>query len=307
MCDLLDKLKDITKDWNSDYFNKLAEDHYKEDRLYPENFSNWYPCIKHFGKFKSAKIIANQIFTLDEVKVFQETDRLEKANLEKLNEILKPTLDKMESYRLYSIKNGCYSNKFDFDTCVATKENLAEKLWKINYMSCMYDTGGYTELVVRELIPYDNSKTATIYNGMPLREELRVFYNMDKKQIEYVNDYWDYDYCIDKLHNKTDEIIFMWFHNKTRRRHEQHIHEINVMKQKIKDRIDTLKIDGLHGIWSIDFMLVTNTEKHNGIWLVDMARAERSTYWNKARLTIETKRELGIIGKKKEVTDENSI
>lgn len=307
MSDLLDKLKDITIDWNDDYFNKLAEDHYKEDRLYSENFSNWYPCIKDFGKFKHAKILSNQIFTYDEVKIMRETEMIRDVDWEKWYKILWPTLEKLEPHKLYSIKNGCFSDKFHFNYCVTDKMNLAKNLWKLNYDSALYETGGYTELVVRELIPYDETKTATIYNGMPLREELRVFYNMDEKKIEYVNDYWDYEYCIDKLHNKTDEIIFMWFHNKTRRRHEQHIHEINVMKQKIKERIDTLKIDGLHGIWSIDFMLVTNTEKHNGIWLVDMARAERSAYWNKARLTIDTKRELGIIGKKKEDTDEDSI
>lgn len=279
-------------DYTPEKLDQLAEQNYIDDRNYPENFSNWYYCIKDFGKFKHAKIISNQIFTLDEVKAFQETDIYDKVNWTKLNKILKPTLDKMEPYKYYSIKNGSFSNKFDFDTCIATKKDLVQKLWKINYMSAMYDTGGYTELVVRELIPYNFSKTATIYNGMPLREELRVFYNMDEKKIEYVNDYWDYDYCFKNLHNKTDEIIFMWFHNKTRKRHEQHIHEINVMKQKIKERIDTLKIEGLSGIWSIDFMLVKDNDNYNGIWLIDMARGFRSAYWNPARLTQETKKAL---------------
>ena len=161
---------------------------------------------------------------------------------------------------------------------------------KINYESVMFGTGGQTELVVRELLPYNSTQTPTIYNGMPLREELRVFYNMDTRQIEYFNDYWDYDYCIKNLSNKTDEIVFKWFHNKLRGRHDQHIHEINVMKDKIKERIDTLKIEGLSGIWSIDFMLIKDMDNLNGIWLIDMARGFKSAFWNPHRLKPETKK-----------------
>ena len=140
----------------------------------------------NFGNFKHADIISNQIFTLEDIKVMQETDNINKVNWNKINEILKPSLDKMDSNKLYNIKNGCYSNKFDFNTSIASKDNLAEQLWKINYQSTMYDTGGYTELVIRDLIYSDPREIPTIYNGMPLQEEIRVCYNMDLKQIEYI-------------------------------------------------------------------------------------------------------------------------
>ena len=140
-------------------------------------------------------------------------------------------------------------------------------------MSHLYDTQGYTELVVREYIPYDSKQIATIYNGMPLREEVRVFYNMDNQKIEYMVDYWDYEYCKDSLHSKTDKIIFDWFHNET-----FHQSKLEMVKSIISENINTLKFNkALTGIWSIDFMYV---EENHEIYLIDMARGFRSAYWN---------------------------
>ena len=153
---------------------ELSKNAHKSDREYPENFSNWYPKIKSFGEFAHVNIISNQIFTFEETEIMQKTDNIDKVDWNEINNILKPTLEKMDKHKIYNIKNGCFSNKFNFETCMATKQNLAEKLWRINESSCMYDTGGYTELVVRELIPYDYINTLAIYNGMPLREEVRL-------------------------------------------------------------------------------------------------------------------------------------
>lgn len=273
-------MKNIANKFTPEYLEKLSKNHYNEDRNYPENFSNWYPYILDFGQFKNAKIIYNQVFTWQEVNTIQETDNISNVNWNKLNLILKPTLDKMNDYKLYSIKNGCFSNKFDFSTCITDKKHLAENLWKLNYVSSMYDTGGYTELVVRELIPYNKQTTPTIYNGMPLRTELRVFYNMDRKKIEYVTDYWDYAYCYENLPNITDKIIFKWFHQQ-----DSTIERLKYITDYIYKNIHSLEFDDtLKGIWSIDFMLCTDCEEYgsyNGIYLIDMARGFRSAYWNK--------------------------
>ena len=213
----------------------------------------------------------------------RETDNISNVNWNKINLVLKPTLDKMDNSKLYSIKNGCFSNKFDFSTCITDKDHLAENLWKLNYVSSMYDTGGYTELVVRELIPYNRQVTPTIYNGMPLRTELRVFYNIDKKKIEYVTDYWDYDYCYENLHNITDKIIFKWFHQQ-----DSTIERLTYITDYIYENINYLEFDeSMKGIWSIDFMLCSDFEEYgdyNGIYLIDMARGFRSAYWDKNKL-----------------------
>ena len=279
--------------YTPEYFKELAQKSYNEDREYPECFSNWYYHIKDFGNFAHAKIISNQIFTFEEVETMQETDNIDKVNWDAINKILKPTLDKMENGRIYNIKNGCFSNKFDFETCLVHKGDLAKKLWQINYNSSMFSTGGYTELVVRELIPYNNHNTLTIYNGMPLRTEIRVFYNMETKKIEYIKDYWDYFYCADNLSNKNDRIIFDVFHNQLHSntiKADVHFVEYNDVANIIFDWIDTLEFDDkLKGIWSIDFMYVKET---NEIYLIDMARGHRSAYWNIDKLSEETRKEL---------------
>ena len=257
-----------------EYFDELSKNCYKDDREYPECFGNWYPHIIDFGYFSHAEIISHQIFTWEETEIMCKDESFDKIDWDKINEILKPTLDKMEPYKVYNIKNGCFSNKFDFKTCLATKEDLAKQLWKINYQSSLFETGGYTELVVREYIPFEHKEVPTIYNGMPLREEVRVFYNLDEKKIEYIVDYWDYDYCYDNIHDITDKIIFNWFHNKTAGRPESHRLKLEQIKTTICEKINTLKFDSkLSGIWSIDFMW-----HDNKLYLIDMARGCRSAY-----------------------------
>ena len=103
-----------------EYMEELSHKCYEDDSNYPENFSNWYPHILDFGYFKCADVIANQIFTWEETEAFRHTDMFDDVDWDKLNKILEPTINKMDKYRIYNIKNGCFSNKFDFKTCNAT-------------------------------------------------------------------------------------------------------------------------------------------------------------------------------------------
>lgn len=264
----------------SEYIEECCRKGYDDDRAYPENFSNWYPHIKDFGVFKHSEIISHQIFTYEETKILNSNEHKDNTDWNLLTKILKPTLDRLKPDTLYNIKNGCYSNKFDFNTCITDKHSLPDKFWDINYMSTMFDTGGFTELVVRSYIPYDPTTTLTIYHGMPLREELRVFYNMDTKEIEYIVDYWDYNYCYENISNITDKIVFKHFHN------IEHNAKLLKYENEIRQNIQTLKFDDtLTGIWSIDFMSC-----NNNLYLIDMARGFRSAYWDPSKLkTKETK------------------
>lgn len=284
-----DMMKQVALKFTPEYMEELSKSSYRDDREYPENFSNWYCNIKDFGNFAHAKVVSNQIFSYDELQILQETDDVRQVNWDKIREVLKPTLDKLDKYTVYNIKNGCFSNKFDFATCMVTKDNLAEQFWKINYMSSMFETGGHTELVVREYIPEDLDHCLTIYNGMPLRTELRVFYNMDTDEIEYTVDYWDYDYCRNGLKTLNDKLIFDIFHNKTNINVTDHKHMLNFVEREVKNNINTLKFnkDFFKGIWSIDFMYDVNTTK---LYLIDMARGYRSAYWNFSKLKPETQK-----------------
>lgn len=265
------------KQFTPEYLSDVAHKAYMFDRLLPENFSYWYPKILDFGQFKHANIISNQVFTESDIDILQKTDSIEKVNWEEIDQVLKPTLDKMKPYKYYSIKNGTFSNKFQFNTCLTTKYNLSENFWKIQYQSCMYDTGGYTEIVVRDAIPYNMFETPTIYEGLPLRPELRVFYSMKDKKILYTVNYWDYDYCINNINVKSDKIVFEWFSKRP-----ETTERLKELVDIVYKYIDNVKFSSqLTGIWSIDFMYVTDmSDDINGVYLIDMARAERSAYYD---------------------------
>lgn len=283
-------LNKISQRFTPEYLEQLSKDSYNEDRQYPENFSNWYNHIVDFGKLKHVNIISNQILTYEETEIFRKTENINEVNFKELETILKPTLDKMEPCKLYSIKNGCFSNKFDFTTSIASKTDLAKQLWKINYNSSLFETGGYTELVVRDLIPNTFPTThPTIYKGMPLRQEFRVFYNIDKKQIEYIVDYWNYEYCIDALkNNTTDTIIFNYFHNKIQGSETDYMVKYNNSCKDIVNLFKDIKFDNcIEGIWSIDIL-----KEGGDYYLIDMARGFRSAYWDINKLQKETKEEL---------------
>lgn len=295
--DFEDLIGSFAKRFTPEYLSELAINSYNDDRAYPENFSNWYYNIKNFGEFAHANIVANQVLTFEEVEDMERTENIDQVNWDRLAEIFKPTLDAMKPNTYYSIKNGCFSNKFDFETCVATKDEFLKKMWQINYMSSMFETGGYTEVVVRDYIPCDLDHNLTIYNGMPLRTEVRVFYNIDTKEIEYAVDYWDYDYCAKNINKLNDRIIFDVFHNKTEIKTTDHNAEYERILKRIKDNINTLEFEGLTGIWSIDFMYDNNTGK---TYLIDMARGFRSAYWDFRRLKSETREKLQAETEQKE-------
>lgn len=120
---------------------------------------------------------------------------------------------------------------------------------------------------------------------MPLREEVRLFYNMDTNEIQYFVDYWDYDYCRPNLKCRNDEIIFDYFHNKIPGRLVNHQYEYETICKYIEKYIQGLKFQGLDGIWSIDFLVEVNHEKMDyDIYLIDMARGFRSAYWDPSKL-----------------------
>ena len=131
------------------------------------------------------------------------------------------------------------------------------------------NTGGVSEIVLREIIPWNNRKTACIYGGMPLRPELRVFYDFDSNEVLFSENYWDYRYVRPSLYDRTDAIVFEAVHD-----------ELELICLIYRDRVEedvAVAMQGveLEGKWSVD-VLIDDAGK---LWLIDMALAERSAYW----------------------------
>ena len=109
---------------------------------------------------------------------------------------------------------------------------------------------------------------------MPLQSEFRVFYDFDSKKILYIENYWNYEYCIKSMHNATDKIIFEHERVRLERDYEKYKGEVlKLVSEKMKEV-------ELIGNWSVDILL----DEKGDFWLIDMAIAENSAYWDKGKI-----------------------
>jgi len=170
----------------------------------------------------------------------------------------------------YFLKNGCFRNKFDFRSCMTDKHRIIEDIIAINYAALCVESGGYTEIVLREPIPFNQRETPCIYHGMPLQTEIRTFYDFDKREVLYSANYWDYDTVRPHLYDMTDTIIFDAMKDKILSGYEEWRPKVEVMTTEHMAAVN------LTGKWSIDYLV----DFKGKVWLIDMAKAARSTYWN---------------------------
>ena len=239
----------------------------------PNNFSFWFKHItivqNHGISIPKSTIINVPEDLLDSFFLEKNGDR-EKITDWVLNNVL-PVI-KNEKFPLF-MKNGCFSNKYDFSiNCLVPEfslQQIAQRIINIQQESLCWDTGGNLELIFREYIQPERD-TETIYNGMPLRPEIRVFYNFDSHKYVYDVNYWDYTYCHGNLRCDEDELVFTKYYP--------------IMKDRLETRkaiyLPTIQealshVTGLSGNWSVDFML-----DKDKIWLIDMAEAHRSAYYD---------------------------
>ena len=248
----------------NEYYNDLKQD--------VHNVSYWFPKVENCG-IKVPKTFVKEIpvelfghLFIDHPK--EDIDCI--YNWVK-NELMPSIPDELRG--LIFIKNGAFSNKFDFNTCSirCNPLEITRSIAEINYASLMFDTGGNTEIVIRERIPYNEQKTMTIYNGMPLRNEYRVFYDFDNRKALYVVNYWDWNYCHDSIsRNATDKLVYEKVYN------ELHVHYLFTHERVLKLVEDHMQNVDLSGIWSVDIL----EDEQNDFWLIDMALGHRSAYWN---------------------------
>lgn len=246
------------------------------------NFSFWFPKVKDCGipvpktfyaRLPSAKDEPELVNGLYEAFCLDEPTK----NINTIRSWLKrdvfPHIKEMGLTGHLFVKNGTYSNKFDANGCCIINgiSNLSEAIARINYSSMCVGAGGLGEIVVRQFIEYDPRTEPTIYNGLPFRSEFRVFYDFDTSRIIDIVNYWDYDYCYPHIHNLTDKIVFDHERERMERVFRNKKAEIVCM---VDNAMKT--VTGLTGKWSIDILF----DGTGRCWLIDMAIAERSAYWD---------------------------
>lgn len=279
-------------------------------------FSHWYPKVKNCGIPTPQSVVINTSEELlNNNNFYMENWEEDMATIKSWvdSEVL-PKLDSCGlGHKPLFVKNSKFSGKFNANAnCFAMRHNLAEHIANIMYEDLCFDVGGENEIVIRERINYHLESVPCIYNGLPLRPEFRVFYDFDSRQVIFTANYWDYDYVYSHLYDRTDRIVF------DAMRAEQ-TETFEAYKDYVAEAVakHMAGVQGLHGPWSIDIMFADYPDdvrkkyiegySHDGefedyivseeddnagdqgirkpkMYLIDMAVAERSAYWEKRPL-----------------------
>lgn len=271
----------ITPDQPEEQMNEEFMAMYNDFALDPNNMSFWLPKIMP-AAHEALKIPKTAIVTVppEVMELFfmekqgMTTTEIAERIYNWVRDEFYPTAKTVVGDGLWFLKNGSFSNKFVFKNCRTLSSDLMKmtaNIIDINYTSLCFDAGGTTEMIAREFIapPKD---IPTIYEGMPLRCEIRIFYDFDNHKPLYHVNYWDWDYCNkDICRDPTDAIVYKHECARLQTRYQQ---IAPVVTDIVAERM--AKVDSLSGVWSIDVM--ENNEY--SLYLIDMAVGYRSAYWN---------------------------
>ena len=260
--------------------------------LDPNSMSKWLPEINNaakqtnFFKIPRTKILRVPKALLQTTRVL-EFPELTPLSLEIINRYASEVFE-LDEEKDYFVKTGTFSSKFDFRNTKVTKgqevKELGSYLWFIQHQASnlasplnipgpVYGVSSNNEWVVREFID-DKENNPTIYNGLPLHTEYRVFVDFDDKEVIGINPYWDPDVMkknfleVGSSKNSVkqhDYIIYSTHEEKLMNRYEENKELVMNEVRKLLDECN------LTGQWSIDIM-----QNGDDFWLIDMARATES-------------------------------
>ena len=271
----------------------------------PSSMGNWLPKMaKAVDKYGFFKIPDTKIIKVP-ITMLQLTRQVDYPM------ITRTTLDIVDNYchevfglddtKKYFVKTGIRSNKQDFRNALIQGEKevreLGEYLLYLHQRDIqmaspfcqpsIYGAGTTVEWVVREYIE-DTEGNQTIYHGMPLHTEYRVFVDFDTKEVLGIHNYWDPDTMLnhfkeraesnsDDIDAKHDYITYKLNKDRLVSRYEANKDTVvNHVADFIKDCGD------MHGQWSIDIM-----QNDNDFWFIDAAVAEISAFYT---VTVPKKR-----------------
>ena len=259
----------------------------------PNSMGYWLPriadaTIEHsFFKIPKTTIIKVPLTLLQLTR--QPYENLTRTTLDIVDKFCQKVF-KLDTEKEYFIKTGTYSSKFDFRNAhIWTPHEvleLGEYLLFIHYQAlmmasplsspCIYGVSTTNEWVVREFIQ-DKELNPTIYKGLPLHTEYRVFVDFNTKQVIGINPYWDPAIMKERFlrdaendnHCKHDYITYTANEERLMKRYNENK---DMISSKLQELISD--IDGLSGQWSIDIM-----QNDTDFWLIDMHLAQNSAYY----------------------------
>lgn len=247
----------------------------------------WLPKVAEISPFKipDTKIMKVPLSLLQLGRVF-EYNELTPTTFKIINEYCKKVFE-LDLNGTYFIKNGVFSSKFDFRNAkVTTPQEVAELgqyLFYIHQQACqmasllnnksIYGCGTTNEWIVREYI--ESPVKETIYMGLPLNTEYRIFVDFDTKAILSDNQYWNKEVMNKRFeenrnsHDVHDVITYNMASERLEKTYNENIDKVKEMVQELLNN----NIE-MTGQWSVDIMQV-----ENDFYLIDMALAENSFYY----------------------------
>lgn len=259
----------------------------------PNSMSHWLPALVNacmgqtYFKIPATRIAKVPMTLLQMTRLQYET--LTPATKRVLNQWALKAFE-LDTKQDYFIKTGTFSSKFDFRNAHVHGEKevreLGEYLCYIQYQAqqmagslCSRPTYGVSttnEWVVREFIR-DVENNPTIYKGLPLHTEYRVFVDCDKKQVIGFSPYWEPETMLNRFgheedagnpHQVHDYIIYKAHEDTLMDRYYTNIDMVLENVERILPKL------ALKGQWSVDIM-----QNGKDFYIIDMALAEQSAFY----------------------------
>lgn len=246
-------------------------------------FSHLFTAAKNqkFFKIPNTKIVKVPLPILQLTRL--DYNELTPATLKIVDDWAMKAFD-LDVNKSYFIKTGTYSSKFDFRNAKVTGEKevreLGEYLLFIHFQAnqmagplsspCIYGVSTTNTWVVREFIE-DKENNPTIYKGLPLHTEYRVFVDMDTKEVLGIMPYWEPETMMKRfsenrnIHDTHDYITFKAHEDVLMKRYNDNKHKV------LRNIEEVIKHMDMHDQWSIDIM-----QNGDDFWIIDMALAENS-------------------------------
>lgn len=253
----------------------LSEKIYEEFKNNPNTMSNWFPVLQKvldeettFFKYPKTKILKLPIELAQFIRL--EYSNVSQKDKDFFNEIIFDSFG-LEDEETYFIKTGTFSSKFQFANAKCSEpREMGEYFHVINNFAMELGAAHSVDVVVREYIE-DKTDTLTMYNGMPLRTEFRLFVDFDKNKVLGSVPYW-HPVVVKKVLSmgistsmKTDFENYEAMEDKMFREYNDNVNKI------IKEMSNIIKHFDLKGTYSIDVMMANNE-----FYIIDMATMETS-------------------------------
>lgn len=247
---------------------KRLVEKYDTSKVNPENMSYWLNKIEvSTSKDQSAlQVPATKIVTIPyEWWKWLQSDLYTAEKTKEFNDFLLENLGTFLPDKTLFMKTGVFSNKFDFKLTVVTdREKIGQQFLDIYYASMCLGPDNTNEAVFREMVA-DTEGRETIYNGMPLHTEFRIFYDFDTKELVGTANYWHPE-VMNRYLSPEDSLRYT-------KEESQIVTDYNQYKKQVAEEVAKFMdgVTGLSGKWSVDVM-----KNGDDYWLIDMARMERS-------------------------------